>query len=390
MKKIVFTITIILIFIIAGLSGCINDTKNEDNTNNKNTQSKLVGTWISPDIYNKKYYMLQKFNSDGTFENKLYGSYKYESKGTWKVIDDNTFHMDSTTTSSGNTQTSSEDLDYYLTDDDTLIYGNPNASSPGNALQFYRLDGSFKIIFKFEAKPSEIYSGSEVNLSWLIIGGSIFSIDNGIGNVERMGYTKVNPTETTKYILTVKDGSKTYNANTTVTIIEDESQNSDNYPIATFDTTKGTMKIMLFDDKVPNTVANFIKLAEDGFYDGMIFHRVMDNFMIQAGNTYPNGTTKESPYGNIEFETNPDIKHVDGAISMASTGWSVGGSSQFFICDGAQTGLDGGYAPFGVLMEGFDVLRDIADEPHDSSYGYAGGGRPNTDIIINSITIEYP
>ncbi|MBN2603897.1 MAG: peptidylprolyl isomerase [Candidatus Thermoplasmatota archaeon] len=160
-------------------------------------------------------------------------------------------------------------------------------------------------------------------------------------------------------------------------------------PVAVFDTSLGEFKVELFKDKVPKTCENFEKLVNDGFYDGMIFHRVMDDFMIQAGNTYPDGSTKESPYGNIDFESDSSLLHVDGAISMASTGWGVGGSAQFFICDGAQSGLDGGYAVFGVTISGIDVVRDIADEPHDSSYGSVGGGRPTSeDIIINSITIE--
>jgi len=131
-----------------------------------------------------------------------------------------------------------------------------------------------------------------------------------------------------------------------------------------------------------------VRLANAHFYDGMIFHRTMDNFMIQAGNTYPNGTTKESPYGSITYETS-DVKHVDGAISMASTGDRVGGSSQFFICDGAQSGLDGRYAAFGVTIQGLDVVKAIAALPNDGSSGSVGGGRPTPDVIIHSITIEY-
>ena len=159
--------------------------------------------------------------------------------------------------------------------------------------------------------------------------------------------------------------------------------------IAVIDTSKGVIKIDLYEDIVPETCENFIKLANDGFYDGMIFHRVQDDFMIQVGNTYPDGSTEQSPYGNIAFESNDTISHVDGAISMASTGAGLGGSSQFFICDGAQSSLDGSYAVFGETIEGIDVVRDIADEPHDNSYGSVGGGRPNIDIIINSIIIEY-
>lgn len=158
-------------------------------------------------------------------------------------------------------------------------------------------------------------------------------------------------------------------------------------PIAIIDTSMGTIKVELYEDKVPNTCENFIKLANEGFYDGMIFHRIMDNFMIQAGNTYPDGEIKSSPYGNIVFESDPELLHEDGSISMASTGYAVGGSGQFFICDGAQSGLDGGYAVFGKTIEGIEVVRDIADDPHDNS-SPAGGGKPIDDIIIMSIAIE--
>ena len=158
--------------------------------------------------------------------------------------------------------------------------------------------------------------------------------------------------------------------------------------IAVFDIKNiGTFKIELFEDKTPITAGNFVKLVNDGFYDGMTFYRISDNFMIQAGRYFPDGSENQSPYGNIEFETHADVKHVDGAISMASTGAGVGGSGEFFICDGAQSFLDGNYAPFGVVVEGIDVVRSIAAQPHDNS-NPAGGGVPNEDIIINSITIE--
>ena len=158
-------------------------------------------------------------------------------------------------------------------------------------------------------------------------------------------------------------------------------------PIAVFDTTMGNFKIELFEDKLPITAGNFIKLVNDEFYNGMTFYRISDDFMIQAGRYFPDSSEKQSPYGRIEFETHDDVKHVDGAISMASTGIRVGGSSEFFICDGKQSFLDGNYAAFGVTIEGIDVVRNIALQPHDNS-SPAGGGKPYTDIIINSITIE--
>lgn len=157
------------------------------------------------------------------------------------------------------------------------------------------------------------------------------------------------------------------------------------YPIAVLNTSKGIIAIELYNDEMPKTCNNFIKLVKAGFYNGMIFHRISDDFMIQTGNSYPDGSTKASPYGNIDFE-NSDIKHVDGAISMASTGAGVGGSAQFFICDKEQSFLDGSYAAFGKTIYGIGVVRDIADEPQDGSSS-AGGGKPYTDIVINSIII---
>jgi peptidyl-prolyl cis-trans isomerase A (cyclophilin A) len=171
-------------------------------------------------------------------------------------------------------------------------------------------------------------------------------------------------------------GSNTQNGN----------ENQEGNPIAVFNTSLGTFKVELFEDTMPITGNNFVKLVNDGFYDGMIFYRISDNFMIQAGRYFPDGTEKFSPYDNIPFETS-DVKHVDGAISMASTGAGVGGSAEFFICDGAQTFLDGNYAAFGVTVEGIEVVRDIAGQPQDNS-NPAGGGKPFTDIVINSITIE--
>jgi peptidyl-prolyl cis-trans isomerase A (cyclophilin A) len=156
-------------------------------------------------------------------------------------------------------------------------------------------------------------------------------------------------------------------------------------PVALFDTDFGTFKVELFKDKMPETVDNFVKLVNDGFYNGLIFHRIGDNFMIQGGGYYPNGTRKSSPFGNIPFETS-DVKHVDGAISMASTGSKVGGAAEFFICDGAQTYLDGNYAAFGVVVEGLDVVKTIAAQPQDKSESETVG-KPTTDIVINNIII---
>jgi len=167
-----------------------------------------------------------------------------------------------------------------------------------------------------------------------------------------------------------------------------DTNEPDGNPIAIIDTSKGTIKLELYADQAPYTVENFVKLANDGFYDGTIFHRISNDFMIQAGRELQDGTPKNSPYGNIEqFEG--DVHHADGTISMASTGAGVPGSSQFFICDGDQSFLDGSYAAFGVVTSGIEVVRDIADDEHDGSFEpNPGGGKPLEDIVINSITIE--
>ncbi len=157
------------------------------------------------------------------------------------------------------------------------------------------------------------------------------------------------------------------------------------YPVAEISTSKGLIAVELYNDKAPNTCNNFIKLAKAGFYDGLVFHRVIVNFMIQTGGFLPDGTQKSSPYGNIQFEAS-DLKHVDGAISMASTGAKVGGSAQFFICDGAQSGLDGDYAAFGKVIKGMDVVREISSVKTTTKFGNYDDW-PVNDIIINNIEI---
>jgi cyclophilin family peptidyl-prolyl cis-trans isomerase len=168
------------------------------------------------------------------------------------------------------------------------------------------------------------------------------------------------------------------------------SKSSDNNqstsdPVAVFNTTMGNFKVQLFRHKMPQTVDNFVRLVDDGFYNGMIFHRIGANFMIQSGGYFANGTHRVSPYPNIPFEKS-NIIHFNGTISMASTGAGVGGSSEFFICDGAQPSLDGKYAAFGIVNQGIDVIHRIATQPHANSGD--GTGKPDQNIIINSITIE--
>ncbi|MGC9554442.1 MAG: peptidylprolyl isomerase, partial [Thermoplasmatota archaeon] len=104
--------------------------------------------------------------------------------------------------------------------------------------------------------------------------------------------------------------------------------------VAVMDTSLGRMVLELDGDRMPVTTSNFLRLAAHGFFDGLVFHRVIEDFVIQGGGYYPDGSRKNSPYGPIELETHPDVQHVDGAISMARTSDPHSATSQFFICDG--------------------------------------------------------
>lgn len=159
--------------------------------------------------------------------------------------------------------------------------------------------------------------------------------------------------------------------------------------IAVIETSMGTIKLEFYEQRTPITTANFIRLAEEGFYHGVIFHRISDNFMIQAGLETSHGTMRQSPYGTIDLEIHPDVRHVDGAISMARTNDPNSATAQFFICDGPQPLLDDSYAVFGAVIEGIEVVRDIAAQPHDGSFEPSpGGGKPLEAITINSIEIQ--
>lgn len=125
----------------------------------------------------------------------------------------------------------------------------------------------------------------------------------------------------------------------------------------------GTIKVELDADTAPVTVTNFIQLAEDGFYDGLTFHRIIDGFMIQGGDPKGNGTGGAEHQIKGEFADNDvenNISHVRGTISMARSQDYNSASSQFFIVHEDSTYLDGAYAAFGHVTEGMDVVDAIA------------------------------
>lgn len=127
--------------------------------------------------------------------------------------------------------------------------------------------------------------------------------------------------------------------------------------VATFETNKGTIRIQLHDDKTPKTVANFEKLVADGYYDGLKFHRVIPDFMVQGG--CPDGTGMGGPGYSFEDEFHADLKHDGpGVLSMANSGPNTNGS-QFFITHVATPWLDGKHSVFGKVVEGQDIVDTI-------------------------------
>ena len=146
----------------------------------------------------------------------------------------------------------------------------------------------------------------------------------------------------------------------------------------------GIIKLELYPDVAPITVDNFVSLAKEGFYDGLIFHRVINGFMIQGGDPDGNGTGGSGKNIKGEFSQNGvenNISHVRGVISMARARPMDSASSQFFIVQSDSTYLDGAYAAFGRVTEGMDVVDEIASVPTDRY------DRPLEDVVIKTIRV---
>jgi peptidyl-prolyl cis-trans isomerase B (cyclophilin B) len=125
---------------------------------------------------------------------------------------------------------------------------------------------------------------------------------------------------------------------------------------ATMETTRGTIELELYPQHTPKTVNNFVFLAREGFYDGVTFHRVIDDFMIQGGD--PTGTGRGGPGYQFEDEFTPQLRHETGVISMANAGPNTNGS-QFFITHAPQPHLDDRHTVFGKVVDGQDVVDAI-------------------------------
>jgi peptidyl-prolyl cis-trans isomerase B (cyclophilin B) len=145
--------------------------------------------------------------------------------------------------------------------------------------------------------------------------------------------------------------------------------------IATFDTSRGPIKIELYPDKAPLTVANFVNLAKRGFYDGLKFHRVIPDFMIQGG--CPEGSGRGGPGYRFEDETKNGLSHERGVLSMANAGPNTNGS-QFFITHVATPWLDGKHTVFGKVIEGLDVVDSVKQDDEIKSLTLEG----DTDAVL--------
>jgi cyclophilin family peptidyl-prolyl cis-trans isomerase len=146
---------------------------------------------------------------------------------------------------------------------------------------------------------------------------------------------------------------------------ENESAEEQENRIAIIDTSYGIITIELFERRASVTTANFINLSIDGFYDGLLFHRIIDDFVIQTGdpNTRDNNPYNDGSGGSsrtIPLEIHPELTHVDGAVGMARGAELDSATSQFYICDGDQHQLDGDYAVFWVTIDGIEAVRQIA------------------------------
>ena len=152
-------------------------------------------------------------------------------------------------------------------------------------------------------------------------------------------------------------------------------------------TSHGIIVVELADEWAPVTVANFVSLADQAFYDGMRFHRVIDDFVIQTGdpNSKDNNPYNDGSGGSdrtIPLEIHENLTHEDGAIGMARSNDPDSASSQFYICDGPQYGLDGNYAVFGKVVEGMDIVHKLAAVPTGA------GDRPVDPPKLLSVSIQ--
>ena len=153
--------------------------------------------------------------------------------------------------------------------------------------------------------------------------------------------------------------------------------------IVVMETSLGTIKIKLFPKMAPKTVENFVGLADKGYYDGLIFHRVIPDFMVQGGDPTGTGTGGASLWGGkFEDEFNPNLKNIRGTLSMANSGPNTNGSQFFIVQAPATPWLDGRHTVFGQVFEGLDVVDQIVNVPRDAR------DKPLEDVKMEKVSLE--
>ncbi|UCE75340.1 MAG: peptidylprolyl isomerase [Methanomassiliicoccales archaeon] len=171
---------------------------------------------------------------------------------------------------------------------------------------------------------------------------------------------------------------------------EEEQELPSENGIAVLETDYGVITFELYENWTPITTQNFIELAESGHYNGVLFHRIVDDFVIQTGDGGGSDT--------IPLEIHPNATHVDGAVGMARSEDPDSAEDQFYICDGPQHGLDGDYAVFGIVIEGMEVVREIAEVPVYGENNPRPGsvvptiwrnvGMPKEDVYLQKVTVN--
>jgi cyclophilin family peptidyl-prolyl cis-trans isomerase len=175
------------------------------------------------------------------------------------------------------------------------------------------------------------------------------------------------------------------------------AETADKNPVVVMETSKGTIKIELFADKAPITVKNFLSYVDDKFYDGTIFHRVISDFMIQGGGFESGPKEKEKTKPSIKNESANGVSNERGTIAMARTNDPDSATAQFFINVKDNRNLDAaqgrpGYAVFGKVIEGMDVVDKIKEVPTTTKQATVQGGRkapfqnvPEDEVVIKSV-----
>jgi len=178
------------------------------------------------------------------------------------------------------------------------------------------------------------------------------------------------------------------NSSSTTNVTNTASNQTDKLapkPTATVETSKGTFTIQFYPSEAPELVKNFIELAKTGYYDGLIFHRVIPGFVIQGGDPLGTGTGGHSYKGEGQgLADEPGalaLKHLRGAVAWAKSSLPNSIGSQFYVALQPVTQLDGGYSVFGQVTDGLDVIDDIAAVPTDAN------DKPTTPVTITKVTI---